>query len=159
VQTVSQGELRQAINRPACPEVARLIDKDPEALKAGTFLLGEVFLARSIARVDRNGGAGGMFSLSGLRALATRFGLKLGAEGGGDLETAQVVQISSNEPLPVAFRPAFIRLDPGKPGYRASEGRPNTPSIIPFNPDSADDRSALTSWIDKSLPTAIGAKR
>jgi hypothetical protein len=157
VQTVSQGELRQTINRKACPEIGRLIDKDPEALKEGSFLLGEVFRARSIVRVNQDKGGGGMFSLSGLRALAARLGLRLRAEAGGDLEVAQVVELSSTEPVPVAFRPAFIRLDPSQPGYRSTEARPNAPSIVPFNPDSEDDRLALSSWIDRNLQRAIGA--
>jgi hypothetical protein len=128
-QTVLQGELRQAINRQACPEVARLIDKDPEALKQSDFLLGEVFRARSIVRVNRERGGGGLFSLKGLRALAARLGLRLRAEAAGDLEGAQVVELSNPEPLPVAFRPAFIRLDPTQPGATAPlrDGRTRRP--------------------------------
>ena len=159
VRTVSQGELRQAIDRRSCPEVARLIDKDPEALKEGTFLLGEVFLARRIIRVNRAGGGGGTFSLSGLRALAARLGLRLRADGGGDLEAAQTIELSSTEPLPVAFRPAFIRLDPNQPGYRSVEGRSDAPSIVPYNSDSETDRLALSSWIERNMPTVTGATR
>jgi len=155
VQTLSQGEMRQAIDRKACPEVASLIDKKPEALESGTLLLGEVFRARSIVRVSRAQGGGGSFSLSGLRTLASRFGLGLKAEGGGEIEAAQAVELSSAEPTPVAFRPAFIRLDPSQPGYRAGEGRQGAPSIVPFNPESEDDRLALNAWIDRNLPTAI----
>ena len=159
VQTLSQGEMRQAIDRKACPEVASLIDKKPEALENGTLLLGEVFRARSIVRVSRAQGGGGSFSLSGLRALATRFGLALKAEGGGEIEAAQAIELSSAELVPVAFRPAFIRLDPSQPGYRAGEGRPGAPSIVPFNPESEADRLALNAWIDRNLPSAINGAR
>jgi hypothetical protein len=68
--------------------------------------------------------------------------------------------LSNAEPLPVAFRPAFIRLDPSQPGYRAIEGRRDAPSVVAFNPASEDDRLALSSWIERNLPTAMaGAPR
>lgn len=157
VQTVSQGELGQTINRRACPEVAQLIDRDPEALKRGNFLVSQVFLARSIVKINRERSGGGTFSL--LRALAARFGLPFRADGGVNLETAQAVELSSARPVPVAFRPAFIRLDPSQPGYRSGPGRPNAPTIVPFNPESEDDVVALSSWIDQQLPTAISPAR
>lgn len=159
VQTVSQGQLRQAVNRRSCPEIGRLIDKDPAALKEGTLLLGEVYFASRIVRVNRSSGGGGGLSLSGLRALATRLGLRLRTEAGADLEVAQVVELSNPEPLPVAFRPAFIRLDPTQPGYRSVEGRKDAPSVVQFNPDLEPDRLALSSWIDRNLAPATGSAR
>ena len=159
VQSVSQGELRQAVNRGACPEIGRLIDKDPEALSASSILLGEVFFASRIVRLNRASGGGSGLSLSGLRALASHLGLRLRAEAGGDLETAKVVELSTTQPLPVAFRPAFIRLNPNQPGYRSSEGRIGAPSVVPFNPASESDRMALGAWIDQNLPKVKGGAR
>ncbi len=160
VQTFSQGQLRQSIDRSACPEVARLIDKNPDALKEGTLLLGSVFRARSIVRISRQQGGGGSFSLDGLRALVKRFGWSLRGEGGAEVESAEAIELSkAEESAPVAFRPAFIRLDPSQPGYRAAEGKLGAPSIVLFNPQSEDDRLALNAWIDRSLATALNKTR
>jgi len=151
VETASQSELEQTINAKACPEVARLIEKDPAALKDTTFLIGTVFRARSIVRIDRDRQAGGGVSTSLLSALAKRFGLRLRAEGGGDIDTARTVELSNTEPLPVAFRPAFIRIEPGQPGYRSPEIRYDRPVVVAFSPDRESDREALEGWIDRQV--------
>jgi hypothetical protein len=159
VQTVSQGALKQAVNAQACPEVARLINKDPEGLKETTFLVGTVFRATSVVRIDRQRQAGAEAGTSWLTAFARRFGLKLRAEAEGNVESAGTVELSNTEPLPVAFRPALIRIDPGQPGYRSAEGRPDRPVIVEFNPDRESDRQALEGWINRQLPQVLPAPR
>jgi len=158
VQTISQGEFRQTIDRKACPEIGRLVDKNPDALKDGTLLVGELFRARVIVRLDRTRDDSAKVSTGWLTGIAQRFGLRVKAEAGGDLATAQSIELSSSkEPVAVAFRPAFIRLDPTQPGFKATEGRPDAPSIVPFNSDSEDDRLALTALIARQLPRVAGS--
>lgn len=159
VQTVSQGALRQAVNAQACPEIARLINKDPEALKQDTFLVGTVFWARSIVRIDRDRQAGAGVSASWLTALASRLGLRLRAEGGGDVDSARTVELSNTEPLPIGFRPAMIRIDPGQRDYRSVECGSNRSCIVEFNSNRESDRKALGDWIDRQLPQAVPGTR
>lgn len=159
VQTVSQGALKQTVNAKVCPEVARLINKDPEALKETTFLVGTVFRATSVVRIDRQRQAGAEAGTSWLTAFAKRFGLKLRAEADANVESAGTVELSNTEPLPVAFRPALIRIDPGQPGYRSAEGRPDRPVIVEFNPDRESDRQALEGWINRQLPQVLSTPR
>lgn len=149
-ETVSQGALRQALNRVACPELARLVDKDPASLRDDVFLIGEVFRARRILRIDGTAEAGGNVVVDGLKALAAKFGLRLRAEGGGNLENAQTIELGTEEPLPAAFRPAFIRVDPGQPGYFRAPGESvDRVTIRDFSPNRESDRDALNGWVDR----------
>lgn len=150
MQTVSQGEFREAVNAQACPELARLINKDPEALKENTFLVGTVFRARSTVRIDRERKAGGGVGTSWLTTFAARFGLKLRAEAGGDVDSAQTVELSTTDPTPVALRPAFIRVDPGQPGFRGV----NKGVVVEFKVEDEEDRKALVGWLDRQLAQA-----
>jgi hypothetical protein len=86
--------------------------------------------------------------LQALLALAARFGLGVSTEAGASLETAQVVGLTSEGALPVALRPAFIRLGGAEPGYR---GGPQAPTIVPFDSELVEHRQALISWIDREL--------
>jgi hypothetical protein len=152
VETVSQGALRQSIKRQACPELARLIDKEPASLRDNVFLIGEVFRARRILRLDRSARGSGNITLDGFKALAARFGLRLRAEGGGDLESAQTVELGTEEPLPAAFRPAFIRIEPGQPGsFRAPGEAVDRVTIRDFSPNRESDRDALNAWINRQV--------
>jgi len=150
VVTVSQGALRQAVNRSACPELGRLLDKDPASLQDNVFLVGEVFLARRILRLDRSAEAGGNVMLDGIKALAAKFGLRLRTEVGADLQSAQTIELSTEEAVPAAFRPAFIRIAPGQPGYfRAPGERVDRTTIRDFSPNRESDRDALNAWMDR----------
>jgi hypothetical protein len=103
-------------------------------------------------------GGKGTFSLQALRAFAARFGLGLGTEAGANLETTQVVELISERSLPVALRPAFIRLDRTEPGYRAG-AEFQIPVVVPFDSESWEDRLALSSWIDRELPKVVSHRR
>jgi hypothetical protein len=160
VETVSQFALRNAVRRDRCPDLARLIDKDPASLRDGVFLIGEVFQARRILRLDKSRQGSGGFSIDGIKALAARFGLRLRAEGSVDLESAQTVELGTSEALPVAFRPAFIRVEPGLPGYFRAPGESvDRPTIREFNDVRESDRQALDAWADRQLSRLLQARR
>lgn len=157
LETVSQGQLQQAVRAEACPDVARLVNKDPQALAQTSFLVGTLIRARSVVRIERDRQGGGNVSTSWLTAFAERFGLRLRLSGGTTLEAARTVEFGSDAVLPVGFRPALIRVQPGEPGYR-SGSQAAAPAIVEFNLADPASREALDGWItrqaDSTLPGA-----
>jgi hypothetical protein len=155
-EAVSQAAFRQSLRPDACPEVARLLAKDPDSLQDGVVLLGQVFRARRIMRLERKREATGNFVLEGLQSMAERFGLRLRAAGGGDVKSAETVELGTTKSLPVAFRPAFIRIEPGRPAaFRSVDEQADRPVLREYSGDRDSDVAALGAWMDRQLPRLL----
>lgn len=153
-QTVSRSELSRAAASERCPEVAGFLKNAASTTGADWIVVGEVLSARTIVRVRR--AKGGQANLSFLRSLGERLGFKVRAEGSADLSRAEVAELSSPQSLPVALRPAVVRVTPELArqyrGPAAAE-----PTIEPFNPDDETHRAVIGDWLEKSF--AVGATR
>jgi hypothetical protein len=153
VETVSQVALRQTLRPDACPDVARLLAKDPTSLADGIVLLGQVFRARRVMRLEKRREVKANFVLSGLQAIAEAFGLRLRAAAGGDLKSADIVELGTTKAVPVAFRPAFIRIHPGQPDTFRAINDPNSlgPTLSEYDPNRDTDVAALAAWMERQL--------
>jgi hypothetical protein len=152
-EAASQVAFRQSLRPDACPDVARLLAKDPDSLQDGIVLLGQVFRARRIMRLERRREAKGNFVLSGLQAMAERFGLHLRAAAGGDVKSTETIELGTTKPLPVAFRPAFVRIEPGQPAsFRAVDEPVDRPVLREYSAERDRDVAALSAWMDRQLP-------
>jgi len=151
-EAVSQAAFRQSLRPDACPDIARLLAKDPDSLQDGIVLLAQVFRARRIMRLEKRREAKGGFALSGLQAMAERFGLRLRAAAGGDLKRAETIELGTTESLPVAFRPAFVRIEPGQlASFRAVDEPADRAVLHEFSAGRDSDVAALGAWMDRQL--------
>ena len=154
--TASRYQLRQAVRAEACPEVARALAESAAPGPAQWLLIGEVIVARPTARVRRSHDAGAQANLSFLQSLGQRFGLRVRAEGGGELRKAETAEVAVAEPVPVAFRPAMVLVTP-EIAERYRGPAPSRPTLEAFNPRDEAHRAALDLWLDRYLNAAAAA--
>jgi hypothetical protein len=150
-RTVSRYQLRAALRPDACPEVRALLEGSAsDVAKPDWLLIGQVITARSVVRIRRK--RTGQAKLSFLQGLAERFGLRAHAEAGGELSHAENAEVSTTSPLPVAFRPAVVRISP-EVVQRFRERAALVPSIEQFNADNEAHRNVLELWFEQGLRT------
>jgi hypothetical protein len=143
-RTASLTHLRQHVRSRVLPEVARLLAADAvEFLRAPDWLLiGEVLTAVTVVRVSRSRSAGGKASLGFLERL---FGRAAKAEGGGDLTSASVATIVTETPLPIAFRPARVRVT------NEIAGAFRGVSTAAFDANDEAHRKAFADWAARTV--------
>jgi hypothetical protein len=155
--TASRYQLRGALRSDACPEVKALLEGSISDVAAPDWLLiGQVITARAVVRIRRR--REGQAKLSFLQGLAERFGLRAHAEGGGDLSRAETAEVSTAEPLPVAFRPAVVRISPEIVKRFRGPAAP-VPIIEQFNANDEAHRNALELWFDYSVKVRESARQ
>jgi hypothetical protein len=143
-RSASLTQLRQHVKPAVAPEVALLLAADPKELAKSPdwLLVGEVLTAVTVVRVTRSRKAGGKADLSILQRI---FGAGAKAQVGGDLAKDETAEIRTTEPVPVAFRPACIKVTPEIAGEFRSV------SLSEFNPKDETHREALSAWVMFSL--------
>ena len=147
-ETISQHAFRNAVRSDAPETIKRLLKQEPDALADGVLLLGTVFTAKPTLRAERRRQGGAGFSIPGLHSLAAWLGWDLRASGGGDIKNAAAIDLASKQPVPVAFRPAFIRIQPDDTrSFRTLKA----PELQPFDADQTDHRAALAAWMDRQV--------
>lgn len=144
-RSASLTQLRQHVKSGVVPEVAMLLTADSvEFEKAPDWLLiGEVLTAVTVVRVTRSRAAGGKADLSFLQRI---FGAGAKAKVGGDLAKDETAEIRTMEPLPVAFRPARVKVTP------EIAGEFRDLSLSQFDANNEAQRGALSAWVARSLP-------
>lgn len=155
--TASRHQLRQAVRAEKCPEVARALAENATPGPEQWLLIGEVIVARPTARVRRSRGAGAQANLSFLQSLGQRLGLRVFAEGGGDLNKAEVAEVTAAEPTPVAFRPAMVLVTPEIAERYRDKGRTQA-SLEQFNAQDEAHRTALDQWLNRHLDAVAVAR-
>jgi hypothetical protein len=139
---VSRQQLQAQVRAAACPDLARAL-RDNVIPAKDWLLIGEVLVATPVVDV-RRAKAGGA-SLSFLSGLAQRFGFSARTEGGADLTRAEVAELRSEKPVPIAFRPSMVAVTPElAQRYRAAKS--DHPALEPFNPQDEAHRAALDDW-------------
>jgi hypothetical protein len=147
---VSRRGLHDSLRAGACPEVEHALKAATPPAGTPWLLIGEVILAKPVARVSRSrtGGA----NLSFLQRLGVTV---LRLEGGADLARAQVAEVTVTEAVPVAFRPAVVVVTPeiserfGGRGVRLAE----------FDPAVPAHRAVLDAWLAAHLQALAVAAR
>ncbi|HYZ32907.1 MAG TPA: hypothetical protein VE684_11585 [Crenalkalicoccus sp.] len=143
-RSASLAQLRSHVRPGVLPEVTLLLAADAvEFERAPDWLLvSEVLSAVTVVRVARARGGGGKAELSFLGRL---FGAAAKAEGGGNLASAERAEIRTQHALPVAFRPARVRVTAEIAGaFRAASGEE-------FNARDEAHRRALGDWVMRQL--------
>jgi hypothetical protein len=143
-RAASLTHLRQHVRPRVLPEVALLLAADAVEFERAPdwLLIGEVLTAVTVVRVSRSRSTGGKASLGFLERL---FGRAARAEGGGDLTSASVATIVTETPLPVAFRPARVRVTNEIAGaFRSISGEA-------FDANDEAHRKALSAWASRTI--------
>jgi hypothetical protein len=143
-RAASLTHLRQHVRPQVLPEVALMLAADAVVFERAPdwLLIGEVFTAITTVRVSRSRSGGGKASLGFLERL---FGRAAKAEGGGDLTSASVATIVTETPLPIAFRPARVRVTSEIAGAFRSI------SAEAFDANDEAQREALGAWAARML--------
>lgn len=150
-QAASLVQLRLRVRPRVLPEVARLLSPEAAEFEGAPdwLVIAEVLTAVTAVRVSRSRSGGGKASLGFLERL---FGRAAKAEAGGDLKSASVATIVTETPMPVAFRPARVRVTREIAG--AFKG--GDPAGA-FNADDEGHRLALAAWAARNLTAVDGA--
>ena len=141
-RSASLVQLRRHVKAGVAPGVERLLAANlVEFEKAPDWLLvGEVLTAVPVVRVTRSRAVGGKADLTFLQRI---FGTAAKANVSGDLAKDETAEIRTTEPLPVAFRPARVKVT----AEIAGEFR--GPS---FDENDETQREALGVWVAAALP-------
>lgn len=147
-RAVSRDQLRRTVRPEVCPEVASVLREGAEPPAERWVVLGEVITARPTVRVRRASGGGAQANLGFLQNIGQRLGVRVQAEGGVDLDRADVAEVTVAEQVPVAFRPAMVVVTPElaqrfRSGGAAASDRP---ALEAFNPRDEAHRAALDVW-------------
>lgn len=142
--SASLTQLRQHLKPGVAPGVAQLLAADMTDFEKSPdwLLIGEVFTSITVVRVTRSRAAGGKADLSFLQRL---FGAGAKATVGGDLAKDEAAEIRTTEPLPVAFRPARVKVTADIAGDFRSV------SFEQFDKNDEAHRKALGEWVMASL--------
>jgi hypothetical protein len=114
------------------------------------LLIGEVILAKPVARVSRSRSAGanlGFLQRVGLTVLRL--------EGAATLAQAQVAEVTVTEAVPVAFRPAIVVVTPEIAERFGGRGI----GPVEFSPDVPAHRAVLDAWVAEQLRALDAAAR
>ena len=143
-RSASLMQLRQHVKRAMVPEVALLLATDAKELEKAPdwLLIGEVLTAVTVVRVARSRAAGGKADLSILQRI---FGAGAKAKVGGDVSKDETAEIRTTEPVPVAFRPARVKVTPEIAGAFRSL------SLSQFDANDEAQREALRDWVMRSI--------
>ena len=143
-RSASLTQLRQHVKPAVVPEVALLLTADAKELeKAPNWLLiGEVLTAVTVVRVTRSRAAGGKADLSILQRI---FGAGAKAKVSGDLAKEETAEIRTTEPVPVAFRPARVKVTP------EIAGEFRDLSLSEFDANNEAQREALSDWVSLAI--------
>jgi hypothetical protein len=139
-RSASLTQLRERLKAGVVPGVEKLLAANWVEFEAAPdwLLIGEVLTAVTVVRVTRSRAAGGKADLSFLQRI---FGTGAQAKVGGDLAKDETAEIRTTEPLPVAFRPARVKVTAEIAGeFRGL-----------FDDDEAQ-RKALGVWVAAALP-------
>jgi hypothetical protein len=143
-RSASLTQLRQHVKSAVVPEVALLLTAGPTEFEKvpDWLLIGEVLTAVTVVRVTRSRAAGGKADLTFLQRI---FGAGAKAKVEGDLAKEETAEIRTMEPLPVAFRPARIKVTP----EIAGEFRDLL--FSEFDANNEAHLEALSAWVARHL--------
>lgn len=144
VRSASLVQLRARVKPSVLPEVALMLAADLVTFDRAPdwLLLSQVVYATPTVRVKR---ARGGTAKADLGFLGRLFGGAVKARGGGQLNLAQEAEIRAPQPVPVAFRPARVRVTQEIAGsYMAV-------TAAAFNPNDEAHRHALADWAMRSM--------